>query len=67
MPKTDVSLAVPCPHCQHELAKLTVRSATILTVTCARCGYMWAVELTSVPEPVQAAAENIGMERDRPH
>jgi len=67
MPNPGLSLAMTCPHCQHDLARLTVRSVTILTVTCGRCGYMWAVELTSMPEPERMAAEAVALERDTRH
>jgi Zn ribbon nucleic-acid-binding protein len=67
MPADEPTLPVVCPHCQHDLAKLTVRSLTILTVTCARCGYTWSSELATMPEPVRVAAQIIALERDMQH
>ena len=64
---SDSYLPVSCPHCQHTLATLKVRAQTILTVTCANCGYTWDVELTTMPEPVRAAAQILALERDTTH
>jgi len=63
----DSQLPVSCPHCQNDLARLTVRSLTILTVTCANCGHTWAVELATMPELVRDAAQVIEHERNRTH
>lgn len=60
-------LPVSCPHCQDTLARLMVRNQTILTVTCANCGYSWVVELATMPEPVRAAEQILALERDATH
>ena len=67
MSSNDATLPLACPHCQHDLAVLTIRSLTILTVTCANCGYMWAVELASMPEHVRAAVQTRVLESQAPH
>jgi len=44
-----------------------VRDHTVLTVTCAKCGYSWVVELATMPEPVRAAEQILALERDTTH
>ena len=67
MRSNDSILPITCPHCQHELARLTICSLSILTVTCANCAYLWAVELASIPEPVRAAAQIRVLEGETHH
>ena len=54
MPNTGRPLPIPCPKCRHEGCVLLVRSLTVMTCTCAKCGHAWATELASLPPDVQA-------------
>jgi hypothetical protein len=48
---------VLCPRCEHDGGELTFTCHTILTATCARCGYVWAAPLADMPEPVRVAVQ----------
>ena len=54
VPNTGRPLPIQCPKCQHEGCVLLVRSLTVMTCTCAKCGHAWATELASLPPDVQA-------------
>ena len=49
----DPILALQCPHCGGQGAKLYVTSATVIMVKCLRCAHMWATDLAELPEPVR--------------
>jgi hypothetical protein len=57
MSSNPTILALPCQRCQHGEARLFVRSKSILTVTCTKCGHTWAVEIAALPEHVRAVAQ----------
>jgi len=59
-------IPLTCPHCQHDAARLTVSSQTILTVTCIHCAYTWAEERDSLPGPLRVAAQIAMLDRDHP-
>jgi Zn ribbon nucleic-acid-binding protein len=53
VPNTDRPLPIQCPKCQHNGSKLVVRSLTVMSVTCAKCGHFWATDLESLPPEIQ--------------
>jgi len=64
-PQSSVSVTITCPHCQHDLAKLFVSSRSIVTVTCLRCDYVWAVKLDGMSPDARTAAQVAILQRDQ--
>ena len=54
MPNTNRPLPIECPKCHHARSLLVVKSITVMTVTCADCGHIWATELNVLPPDIQA-------------
>ena len=46
-------LAIRCPHCGHDLARLLVNSYSVVTLTCATCSHRWSVEISSLPDSLR--------------
>ena len=52
-PVSDPTLHLRCPRCNHDEAKLSVHSYTILTVICAKCSFAWSLEIAMIPEALR--------------
>lgn len=51
--RADSTLPLHCPKCDHDGAKLSVSSHTILTVECLACGHAWSAEISALPEQLR--------------
>jgi ribosomal protein S27E len=46
-------LPLRCPRCDHDRARLSVNSYTILTVICPNCSHTWSAEMAVLPDSVR--------------
>lgn len=53
VPNTNRPLPIQCPKCQHNGSRLVVRSLTVMSLTCAKCGHFWAADMESLPPEIQ--------------
>lgn len=51
------SITVTCPHCQHDLAQISVSSRTVITVTCMQCKYVWCADMDAMTESERVDAQ----------
>ena len=51
------TLTVSCPHCQHDLAKISVSSRTVVTVTCVRCDHVWCADVDAMTNAARVEAQ----------
>lgn len=51
------SITVTCPHCQHDLAQISVSSRTVVTVTCLQCQYIWCADMDAMTDAGRAEAQ----------
>lgn len=51
------TLTVTCPHCQHDLARISVSSRTVITVTCVQCSYVWCADMDAMTDAGRAEAQ----------
>jgi hypothetical protein len=60
MPNTGNPLPIPCcPKCQHDGCVLAVKSFTIMSCTCAKCGHFWATQIDWLPLDIQKKVRRI--------
>jgi predicted nucleic-acid-binding Zn-ribbon protein len=46
----ETMLSISCPKCDHDQARLSIKSKTLITVSCGRCDYSWVVDLATMPQ-----------------
>lgn len=63
VPNTNRPLPIECPKCEHVGGVLVVKSITVMTVTCARCQYVWATDLPSLPPDIQEQVRAVDHQR----
>ena len=59
------SITISCPHCRHNLAKISVSSRTIVTVTCVKCDYVWCADMDAMTRAERKQAQIAILTRDR--
>ena len=45
----DSLLHIRCPHCDHDQARVFIRTVTVLTVKCPQCARTWSIEVAALP------------------
>ena len=65
---TDVTpIPVACPRCHHGIATLTLSSASVVSVACAKCRHEWSIDIAEMPAPVRKAVQIAMLERNPTH
>ena len=55
---TDLTpIPAVCPRCHHDVATLTLSSASVVSVACAKCHHDWSIGLDEMPGPVRKAVQ----------
>jgi uncharacterized Zn finger protein len=49
----DPILALRCPKCDHDEARLSVISETVLSVKCENCSHFWSTIISALPESIR--------------
>ena len=49
----DPILPLRCPKCDHDEARLSVRSETVLTVKCLQCKHSWSTDILTLRESIR--------------
>jgi hypothetical protein len=53
-PTSDLPLKCPARNCPSTYAGIAIRSATVLTLRCPVCRFMWSANLADLPADVRA-------------
>ena len=64
MPDATV-ITVSCPHCRSDLAKVSVSSRTVITVTCVLCNYVWCADMDAMTDADRTEAQIAILTRER--
>ena len=51
----DVTLKCPVSTCDSIHPEIAIRTTTVMTFRCPKCGFMWAVDIGTLPEAVSFA------------
>jgi len=59
LPDDHVELPLKCavPSCDAPCVRLVVRSASIVTLRCPACGFMWSIEIAALPPDVRRSLQ----------
>ena len=55
----DPILALRCPKCDHDEARLSVISATVLSVKCEHCSHFWSTAISVLPESIRKCIPSV--------
>jgi hypothetical protein len=56
---SSLGLKCPSPLCDSTSAAMLVRSATIVTFRCGRCGFQWSADITGLPEAIRFQIDDL--------
>jgi hypothetical protein len=62
MPNSGRPLSILCPKCHRNGCRLVVKSFSVMTVTCAKCGHTWASLIESLPPDIQEKVRTVWVE-----